>query len=287
MSSRILITGANGQLGSELRVTAPTDRNIIYATRADLDLTDCHALDAYLKAHQITHVINCAAYTAVDMAEEEEESAYQTNAHAVANLAAQAVEKEITLIHVSTDFVFDGRAYEPYPETAATSPLSVYGKSKCDGERAVIENGVGVVIRTSWVFSSFGKNFVKTIRRLARERKQLGVIYDQVGAPTYAKDLARAIWILLPQITPHTKGIYHYTNSGVASWYDLAVGILEYDGIEECAVAPIRTEAYPTPAKRPSYSVLACEKIERVFGVSRPHWRLGLKECLSYLGEER
>ena len=271
----LLVTGANGQLGQELRLLL--GNRAVYAGRAELDIADEAAVKAFFEAQSFDFVINCAAYTAVDKAEDDAEAADRANRLGPALLARYGRR----MVHVSTDYVFDGTSCRPYRENDAPNPVSVYGRTKLAGEEAVLnEAETAVIIRTAWVYSSFGKNFVKTMRRLGAERDSLGVVFDQVGTPTYAADLASAIVAMLPQIAPGMKDVYHYSNEGVTSWYDFAVAIMEESGLS-CAVRPIESADYPTRAARPAFSVLNKAKIKKDFGLSIPHWRDGLKRCLT------
>lgn len=273
----LLVTGANGQLGQELRLLLG-DR-AVFAGRAELDIADEEAVKAFFAARKFDFVINCAAYTAVDKAEDDAEAADRANRLGPELLARYGRN----IIQISTDYVFDGTAHLPYRESDEPNPVSVYGRTKLAGERAVLrEAETAVVIRTAWVYSAFGSNFVKTMRRLGAERESLGVVFDQVGTPTYAADLAAAIVAVLPQITPGTKEIYHFSNEGVTSWYDFACAIMEMSGLP-CTVRPIESVEYPTRAARPAYSVLNKAKIKRDFGLAIPHWREALKRCLSEL----
>lgn len=271
----LLVTGANGQLGQELRLLL--GNRAVYAGRAELDIADEAAVKGFFEAQSFDLVINCAAYTAVDKAEDDAEAADRANRLGPALLARYGRR----MVHVSTDYVFDGTSCRPYRENDAPNPVSVYGRTKLAGEEAVLnEAETAVIIRTAWVYSSFGKNFVKTMRRLGAERDSLGVVFDQVGTPTYAADLASAIVAMLPQIAPGMKDVYHYSNEGVTSWYDFAVAIMEESGLS-CAVRPIESADYPTRAARPAFSVLNKAKIKKDFGLSIPHWRDGLKRCLT------
>ncbi|MBQ5728446.1 MAG: dTDP-4-dehydrorhamnose reductase, partial [Mailhella sp.] len=262
-----LITGANGQLGNELRLLLGDAA--IYVDRDELDITDEAAVKTFFEAQNFDFVINCAGYTAVDKAEDDGEVAERVNRLGPALLARYGRH----IIHISTDYVFDGAISRPYTEGDATKPLSVYGTTKLAGENAVLaEAETAVVIRSSWMFSRYGENFVKAMRRLGSERDSLGVIFDQVGTPTYAADLAAAIVAMLPQIKPGMKEIYHFSNEGVTSWYDFAVAIMEESSLA-CTVLPIETHEYPIRAMRPAYSVLNKAKIKRDFKLSIPHWR--------------
>lgn len=284
----ILVTGANGQLGSEIRSIGSLypEFSFTFTDREMLDLSNLCAIEEFFKGKKFDAIINCAAYTAVDKAESERELADTINHRFVSMLATIAQRDFAKLIHISTDYVFDGKHHRPYIETDPTDPQGVYGKTKCDGENAIL--GIApqntIIIRTSWVYSSYGNNFVKTMLRLGKERESLGVIFDQVGTPTYARDLAHAILEILPNINNEQPEIYHYSNEGVASWYDFATAIFELSGVT-CQVNPITTDQYPTPASRPHYSLLNKTKIKNDFSLSIPHWRDSLKGCLEQLGE--
>ena len=268
-----LITGSNGQLGSELKKLLP---EAVFADVDVLDITDAGAVKSFVKAQNIDTIINCAAYTAVDMAEDEPELARCINVDGPANLAASGAK----IIHISTDYVFDGCGHKPYKPEDAACPVSVYGKTKLQGEQEVLKRAeTAVIIRTAWLYSPYGKNFVKTMRRLGAEKESINVVADQIGSPTYAGDLAEAIVNILPQLAPEKSGVYHFTDEGVCSWYDFATEIMEQSGLK-CRVCPIPTEAYPTKAKRPFYSVLDKSKIKETFHLCIPHWKEGLKKCL-------
>lgn len=278
----ILVTGANGQLGSEIQELSPHfPYTFFFTCKEKLDITNERALHSFIEAHAIHAIINCAAYTAVDKAESEEALADKINHQAVKHLASIAKERNIKLIHISTDYVFDGTNSKPYGETDKTNPQSVYGKTKLDGENAFLHIKLpnSIIIRTSWVYSSYGANFVKTMLRLGKEKDALGVIYDQVGTPTYAKDLAKAILDILPKINTAQTKIYNYSNEGVCSWYDFAKEIMQMAKLT-CKINPIETSQYPTPAKRPHYSLLNKAKIKNEFGIEIPHWKESLEECL-------
>ncbi|MDP2180800.1 dTDP-4-dehydrorhamnose reductase [Methylicorpusculum sp.] len=289
MTKTLLVTGAQGQLGSELRLLSPKhpDLSCTFIGRDDIDLSQPEAIQAYFKDKTFDVIINCAAYTAVDKAESEPALAKSINADAVEVLASIAKEKNSAIIHISTDYVFDGKNYRPYLETDKNDPQSVYGQTKLEGEQALqnINPPKSLIIRTSWVYSSFGTNFVKTMLRLGKERESLGVIFDQVGTPTYARDLAHAILTLVenPQLYALTATeIVHYSNEGVCSWYDFAKTLFELSG-QTCQVNPIETKDYPTPATRPHYTLLNKTKIKQQFGISIPYWKESLAECLSLL----
>lgn len=281
----ILITGCNGQLGNELRLLAPKyeDRCLFHLTDVeDLDITDRKAVYAYIETHAINIVVNCAAFTAVDKAESEPERCDLLNNTAPGYLAEAVASVGGTMIQVSTDYVFDGTACRPYREDAPTCPQTVYGRTKLDGEEAVIRNCPGsMVIRTAWLYSTFGNNFVKTMLRLGREREELGVVFDQIGSPTYARDLARAIMLAIDKgIVP---GVYHFTDEGICSWYDFTRAIHRLAGITGCRVRPLHTEEYPVPAPRPHYSVLDKTKFKQVYGMEIPWWEDALRDCIKEL----
>ena len=270
-----LVTGCNGQLGTALSVLLKD--KAIYIDKEDLDLTNEEAVKEYFKDKDFEYVINCSAYTAVDKAEEDSEMANKVNALAPLYLAKYGKR----VVHVSTDYVFDGTSYKPYTEETPTNPLSVYGKTKRQGEINVLEHSqTAIVIRTAWLYSPHGGNFVKTMRKLGSERENLNVIFDQIGTPTNAYDLATAIITALPQIKTGEKEIYHFTNEGVCSWYDFALEIMEQSHLS-CKVNPIESKDYPTPAPRPHYSVLNKAKIKQRFGITIPHWKESLKKCLT------
>lgn len=283
----LLVTGSNGQVGSELKMLSASypHYTFTFIDRHVLDMSDIQAIETYFAEHTFDVIINCAAYTAVDKAESESELADAINHLAVSALAQIAKNGGTKLIHISTDYVFNGQHYRPYVETDPTDPQGVYGRTKRDGENAILDVAPpnSIIIRTSWVYSSMGNNFVKTMLRLGSERDTLGVIFDQVGTPTYARDLAKAILDILPHIKNEVPGIYHYSNEGVTSWYDFAKAIFELSGIT-CEVNAIETSQYPTPATRPHYSLLNKKKIKEDFGLSVPYWRTGLKECIDLLG---
>lgn len=269
----LLITGAKGQLGTELKKVLP---QAIAADAEMLDITGAEKVAAFVKDNSIDTVINCAAYTQVDRAEEQPEVAANVNEKGVYNLAKTGV----AIIHISTDYVFDGMTYKPYTENDKTNPLSVYGKTKLNGEKLALENATTcLIIRTSWLYSCEGKNFVKTIMSAAKEKKKLSVVCDQVGTPTYAADLACAIKTMLPNMKKGAKEIYHYSNEGVCSWYDFAKEILGLAKID-CEVVPIYSRDYRAKAVRPYYSVLSKEKIKQHYGLVVPYWRESLIECL-------
>ena len=278
----ILITGANGQLGNEMRVVSAEQEQLVYhfTDVAELDICDIEAIERYVVEHAIDCIVNCAAYTNVNKAEEDTELCDKLNHQAPANLARVAAKHQVGLIHVSTDYVFNGEHHLPYKEDDPTCPNSVYGATKLAGEQAIQTlHPAAVIIRTAWLYSTFGNNFVKTMLRLGSERDELGVVFDQIGTPTYARDLARAIQhILVKGIVP---GIYHYSNEGVCSWYDFTKMIFALGGITTCQLKPLHTDEYPTPAARPHYSVLDKTKIKQTYGVEVPYWVDSLRECIS------
>lgn len=282
----ILITGANGQLGNEMRKlgTASAD-NYIYTDVAELDITDADAVDRFIVMNDINVIVNCAAYTNVEKAEDDEATANKINHLATKNLAQTAKKYGATLIHVSTDYVFDGSKNTPYTENEQTSPLGVYGRTKLAGETAIKDSGCKyIIIRTAWLYSEFGNNFVKTMLRLTRERESINVVADQIGSPTYAGDLGSAIF----NIIEHRKfegneGTYHFTNEGVCSWYDLAHETAYIAGNTGCSINPCHTWDYPTKAERPNYSVLDKNKFKATFGFDIPYWRESLEKCIKNL----
>ena len=289
MSKHVLVTGANGQLGRELRELSRyfSDYDFTFIARDELDLSDASAINAWFANKTFDVVINCAAYTAVDKAETEAELAFAINTTAVQTLAQIAKQQGISMLHISTDYVFAGDSCKPYQETDATCPQGVYGQSKLDGELTMlaINPDRSVIIRTSWVYSRFGNNFVKTMVRLGKERRELSVIYDQVGTPTSAKDLALVLLMIIdsPQLQSQSgTEIYHYSNEGVCSWYDFAIAIFKSAPIR-CKVKPIETKDYPTPAKRPHYSLLNKAKIKNTFDLTIPYWKDSLPECLQHI----
>lgn len=282
--TKILVTGANGQLGSELQFLAANHPGLafIFTDVSDLDITRKEDVLSYFKEHNFDYCINCAAYTAVDKAEEDRELCDRINVLGTRNLAEGCKKVNAVLFQISTDFVFDGTASKPLTEETATSPVNYYGLSKLNGELAVQQVfDKYFIIRTSWLYSIYGSNFVKTMLRLAETKKELGIIADQIGTPTYAWDLANSI-IAVVESRSSAYGTYHYSNEGVASWYDFTSAIFEYTQ-KKTKVNPIRTEQYPTPARRPHYSVMDKQKFKFSFGLTIPHWRESLKKCLSDL----
>ena len=285
MSNRlILVTGANGQLGKEFRAIALHQPGFEFAfvTKEELPIHEFEKVREYFAAHKPAFCINCAAYTAVDKAESEKDMAYLVNAESVSVLAEVSKQYGTSFVHVSTDYVFKGDSPQPYREDAETGPISVYGSSKLKGESLSLEkNPDSIIIRTAWVYSEFGNNFVKTMIRLMKERKELNVVNDQIGAPTYAADLAKAIMTIIKS-NKWQPGIYHYSDSGKISWYDFAVAIKELTG-SECKLNPIPTSQYPTPAKRPAFSLLDTSKIRNAYGINIPDWKTSLTKCLDHL----
>lgn len=278
----ILITGANGQLGQEFRYIAKinTYHNFIFVDKEDLDITSFLSLEKFFSINKIDAVINCAAYTAVDKAESEKELAFLINVIGPQNLAIISKKYNAKLIHISTDYVFDGTNYVPYKESDLPNPQSIYGRTKLDGEFEVISNAdIFAIIRISWLYSIYGNNFVKNVSKLAREKKYLRFIFDQIGTPTYARDLASAILYILPQLNKENSEIYHYSNEGVTSWYDLTKTICKLQNIS-CNIEPIETKDYPLPAKRPHYSVFNKSKIKQTFNLTIPYWEDSLESWL-------
>lgn len=280
----ILITGCNGQLGSEMRLLENEHPAHLYYNTdvAELDILDKDAVEVFVSDHAIDGIVNCAAYTAVDKAEENEELAYKLNALAPGYLAESMEKRGGWLVQISTDYVFDGTNHTPYTPDEPTCPNSVYGRTKLEGElQAMKACQRTMIIRTAWLYSTFGNNFVKTMIRLGKEKSELGVIYDQVGTPTYARDLARCIFTAIEKgIVP---GLYHFSNEGVISWYDFTKAIHRLAGITTCHVRPIHTAEYPTPATRPHYSVLDKTKIKETYGFDIPYWEESLAECIRAL----
>ena len=281
---RILVTGSNGQLGSEIVALQPqeTHHQWFNLDINELDITDKNAVEQFVVNNKIDGIINCAAYTNVDKAEEDVALCYKVNRDAPQYLA-QAIEKVGGfIIHISTDYVFDGTNNIPYTEQDKPNPVTIYGKSKIEGEQYVCEScKQHIIIRTAWVYSSYGKNFVKTMIKLGKEKPSLGVIFDQIGSPTYARDMAKAIITIVNQgIIP---GIYNFSNEGVISWYDFTKHIHQLANITSCEVAPIHTADYPTLAQRPHFSVLDKTKIKNTYNIEIPYWRDSLEECIQLL----
>ncbi len=285
---RILITGANGQLGNEMRLLANEYEQFTFdfTDIAELDLCNVEAVMEYCERTMPSYIINCAAYTAVDKAEDEIELCRKVNRDAVENLAKAASKVGAKVLHVSTDYVFDGTNTTPYLETDPVCPVSAYGNTKLEGEQALVANCKDyVILRTAWLYSIYGNNFVKTMIRLGKERESLSVVADQVGTPTYARDLADALMDIVnaSEKGNFIPGIYHYSNDGVCSWYDFTVKIHELAGIITCTVKPIETKDYPTKATRPAYSVLSKEKIKADYGIHIPTWEESLSDCIAKL----
>lgn len=281
---RILITGCNGQLGNEMQLLEEKNPQHTYFNTdvAELDITDQMAIEAFVEEHKIDGIVNCAAYTAVDKSEDNQELCTKLNATAPEYLAAAVEKRRGWMIQISTDYVFDGTNHTPYVESDPVCPNSVYGRTKLAGEEAVQKTcQKTMIIRTAWLYSTFGNNFVKTMIRLGKEKPELGVIFDQIGTPTYARDLAVAIFAAINQgIVP---GIYHFSNEGVISWYDFTKAIHRIAGITSCHVRPLHTSEYPTPAKRPHYSVLDKTKIKQTYALEIPYWESSLEECVKNL----
>lgn len=282
---KILITGANGQLGTELHEILEREfpGQTLYTDVQELDLTNAKAVDSYMANNEITHIVNCAAYTAVDRAEEEKMLCAAVNTDAVKNLAMAADANGAKIIHISTDYVFDGTNHRPYRESDKVNPISQYGTTKRKGETLLLALAPqAIIIRTAWLYSAHGNNFVKTMLRLADSQPEIKVVCDQIGTPTFARDLARAVVKVL-QSHQWVPGIYHFTDEGAASWYDFAKAIFRIAG-KDVKVTPIPTEDYPTPASRPSYSILDRTRIKATYGIEIPHWEEALADCLRQLG---
>ena len=298
MANRILVTGANGQLGSELRHAATRGNDsyiftdVVMAegiTTTYLDITDREAVRTFVTENDINIIINCAAYTNVDRAEEESEKAMLLNATAPENLAQAMKEVEGLLIHISTDYVFGGDGDKPYTEEQPTAPKSVYGTTKLRGEEAIMSVGCRhIIIRTAWLYSTYGNNFLKTMLRLTSERESISVVNDQIGTPTYAADLAATIVAIIEDgKAERNEGIYHFSNEGVCSWYDFAREIARVAGNRECKILPCLSSEYPSKVSRPAYSVLDKSKIKRTFGTTIPHWRESVERCINKLISEK
>ena len=282
----ILVTGANGQLGNEMHLLAPASKNNYFFTDiAELDITNKQAIQKFVAENDIKIIINCAAYTAVEKAEEEPDKADLINHIADRNLAEASKERGIHLIHVSTDYVFGGQGNLPFLEDDNVNPLGVYGKTKLAGEKAIQDSGCkALIFRTAWLYSSFGNNFVKTMIKLTSEKESIKVVYDQVGSPTYAGDLAKVLFnIAETGKYIGNEGIYHFTDEGVISWYDFAIEIAKQVGNTTCKIYPCRSEEFPTKVKRPAYSVLDKAKIKRTFDIDIPYWKDSLAVCMEKL----
>ena len=285
-SKRILITGANGQLGSEMRRLGEVSPNTyIYTDVAELDITNGDAVAAFVKENAVDMIVNCAAYTNVDKAESDEATAELINATAVENLAKAIKAVNGTLFHISTDYVFGNEGNTPRTEDMPLNPLGVYGRTKLRGEQAVAAVGCkAIIIRTAWLYSEFGNNFLKTMLRLTAEREQLNVVFDQVGTPTYAGDLALAIFSIIEgDVYEGNEGVYHFSNEGVCSWYDFATEIAIAAGNTACKVQPCHSSEFPSPVTRPAFSVLDKSKIKNTFGIEIPHWRDSMLYCIKRL----
>ncbi|MBT8260611.1 MAG: dTDP-4-dehydrorhamnose reductase [Bacteroidia bacterium] len=284
--NNILVTGANGQLGSELRELTPNypDYTFFFTDVSDLDITNSKALQSFVENNKIDTIFNCAAYTEVDAAEDNDELADTLNHKAVKEIAKICKEIDIKLIHISTDYVFNGKHFKPYLESDVTKPINVYGKTKLAGEFAILEVAPknSVIIRTSWLYSSFGNNFVRTMLKLSRTHSEVNVIDDQIGSPTYAKHLAEVMIKLISEIKNGAPEILHFANEGVCSWFDFAKAIFEYQNLEVKTNA-IESKDYPVKAKRPYYSVLNKSKIKDKYQITIPHWKDALKDCLNEL----
>lgn len=293
----VLVTGAKGQLGSEIRLLTEGKGNFFFSDIPEMDICDFSSVNSYVKEHKIGAIINCAAYTKVDNAEDEPEIAYKINAEGVKNLAAVALENDATLIHISTDYVFDGHGINrveksehsstssprPYRESDTCSPATVYGRTKLAGETALRESGCkSIIIRTAWLYSIFGNNFVKTMLSLAHKNGTVRVVSDQIGSPTYAKDLAKAILHTLPKLEdrPRYGEVFHYSNEGVCSWYEFTRAIMEISKLD-CTIIPISSDQFPSKTERPKCSLLDKELIKVTFGVEVPQWKDSLKEMLA------
>lgn len=291
---RILVTGANGQLGNEMRIIAKNSSDIYLFTDINqvegvettfLDITDLEAVQQCVVDNNIDVIVNCAAYTNVDAAETNEDLAEKLNAEAPKNLAKAIKEVGGLLVQISTDYVFGKELYNvPCREEQQGTPTGVYGASKLHGEQNIIEIGGNyVIIRTAWLYSEFGKNFCKTMMNLTSTKSQLNVVFDQVGTPTYAYDLAKAIAMIIDKFDGTQTGVYHYSNEGVCSWFDFTKMIAEYNGTTACDILPCHSDEFPSPVKRPAYSVLDKTKIKKVFGIEIPYWTDSLKKCITNL----
>ena len=286
---RVLITGANGQLGNEMRrLGAVSPNEYLFTDVAELDITDKAAVSEFVKSNNVEIIVNCAAYTNVDKAEDDEATAELINATAVRNLAEAVKAVDGTLFHVSTDYVFGSEGNTPRTEDMPTNPLGVYGKTKLHGEQAIAEVGAkAIIIRTAWLYSEFGNNFLKTMLRLTAEKESLNVVFDQVGSPTYAGDLALAIFSIIEGgVYAGNEGVYHFSNEGVCSWYDFATEIAAAAG-HECVVMPCHSNEFPSKVTRPPFSVLDKTKIKTTFGIEIPHWRDSMLYCLQRLAKQQ
>lgn len=293
----ILVTGSNGQLGNEMRTLASgsanrwlfTDVTVVEGVETiPLDITDKDAVETICSDYSIDCIVNCAAYTNVDKAEDEEKLAYRINAYAVGLLAEAVAARGALLIHISTDYVFKGINVRPYIEDQPTDPLGVYGRTKLAGEKALCESGCRfIILRTAWLYSPYGNNFVKTIRRLTSERDSINVVFDQVGSPTYAADLAFAIFdIIENDKSQGCEGIYHFSNEGVCSWYDFAVATARLSGNDRCVISPCHSDEFPSKVRRPAFSVLDKTKYKKTFNRTVPYWYDSLKKCIDIMDSE-
>ena len=284
----VLITGCKGQLGSEIQQISSQfpEISFIFTDLEELNITRAHDIQSFLDSMPVKFIVNCAGYTAVDLAEDEREMAERLNADATGYLAKVSAERGIQLIHISTDYVFDGEKNHPYLETDPVNPQTVYGKSKLHGEEALHQSGKGIIIRTSWLYSSFGNNFVNTILRLSGEKERLNVVFDQTGCPTYARDLASAILEMIrmeiKQENSPRHDIYHYSNQGMCSWYEFATSIIDIAG-SGCKIIPVESKDYVTKAVRPRYTVMSKKKIMGEYDLHIPHWKDSLKDCIDKL----
>lgn len=284
----ILVTGSAGQLGNELRVSSKNYQGyeFIFTDIDTLDISDKKALNETFKKHDPDWIINCVAYNFVDKAETDRENAFRINSLGPGNISEAIKGNDCKLIHVSTDYVFDGISVSPYNESSVTNPQSVYGRSKLEGEKNALQHPNTMIIRTSWLYSSFGNNFVKTILRLTGQKDSIGVVFDQTGTPTYAADLADTILTIISKVIRNqsvfSAGIYNFSNEGVCSWYDFATEILNEKG-SDCRINPILSKDFPSAAKRPAYSVLDKSKIKETYGIEIPHWRTSMQRCMKLL----
>jgi len=287
---KILVTGGNGQLGSSLRNISQSfpDFAFSFIDYEDLDLTNADRVNEFFSGRPIDYIINCAAFTAVDQAESQQEAAFKVNAGIPRFLAGMADLHKIRLIHISTDYIYDGTRSVPHIENETPVPVSIYAQSKLEGEKVLWDHPSAIIIRTSWLYGEFGKNFLRTMLHLGNERKELGVVFDQTGTPTYTGDLAHTIMdiISFSEKNGFIPGVYNYTNEGVCSWYDFAREIMIQGG-KDCKIKPIRTSEYPLPAKRPEYSVLDKSKIKRTFGIEIPYWKDSLSTALANLKKNK
>ena len=280
---RVWVCGSKGQLGLSLQGIVGGSKHRYFFTDVEVDICSRDNVEEYVRQNEIDVIINCAAYTAVDAAEKDKEKAYAVNHLAVENLSLVAERNGVFLIHISTDYVFDGRASRPYMEDDAVNPMSVYGDSKWKGERAIEESGCKyIILRTAWLYSQYGKNFVKTMIRLTSEKESISVVNDQRGCPTYAGDLARVIYDVVERDDyEKNQGVYHYVGGGSCSWWELAREVARVAGNDRCEIKPCTTSEYPTAAHRPAYSVLDARKVQETFGIEIPHWKEALRKCMA------